>query len=69
MFEIELIICIKMDLASNNQQKVDMPWNPNNQPTYDIVVSDFKLELVCYIHFPTITLRERYEPLISSVMG
>ena len=25
LFEIELIICIKMDLALNNLQKVDMP--------------------------------------------
>ena len=30
--KIKLIICLKMDLALNNLQKVDMPSNPNNQP-------------------------------------
>ena len=31
LFEIELIICIKMDLALNNQQR---PNQPTNQPLH-----------------------------------
>ena len=33
LFEIELIICIKMDLALNNLQRLICHKNPTNQPT------------------------------------
>ena len=33
LFEIERVICIKMDLALNNLTMADMSKNPTNQPT------------------------------------
>ena len=32
MFEIELFICIKMDLGLNNQERLICHKNPTNQP-------------------------------------
>ena len=33
LFEVEMTSCIKIYLGLNNQEEVDMPLNPTNQPT------------------------------------
>ena len=40
--EIELIICIKMNLALHKPTKVDTPWNPTNQPIILILKEERK---------------------------
>ena len=57
MFEIELFICIKMNLALNNQQRLICQKNqPTNQPTNQ---SKVKSRAIVKYETETITAKDR----------
>ena len=41
LLEIELFICIRMDLALNNLQRLICHKNPTNQPTNAVLLQGF----------------------------
>ena len=49
LFEIELIICIKIDLALNNLQRLISHKTQNKQPTISTFVQAFDLSNLTYV--------------------